>query len=107
MSLRRATASGALAAIACFVGINVLTDRFKPLARVDQIGWSGITQNYFVRKLPEIFSRTDNPDILILGSSLSLYPAVRCDDELHHLQPRVDPWYLYLHLSQYAKAERL
>ncbi|MBX9671752.1 MAG: DUF1574 domain-containing protein [Candidatus Obscuribacterales bacterium] len=44
-------------------------------------------------KLPKQLRTSDSADILILGSSQMLAPAVRCDDEYHKRTGRFDDWY--------------
>lgn len=58
-------------------------------------------------KLPEFMHQHTTPDLLMLGSSLVVVPAVRCDDELNNKRTRYDQEYRRTYLNGYNKAEYL
>ncbi len=59
-------------------------------------------------KLPAQFKKTDRTaDIVILGSSLMLAPAVRCDEEYHKRASRHDDWYKKNVIHQNVRADFL
>ncbi len=61
----------------------------------------------FGTKLPELLQSTSTPDILLIGSSLTLEPAVRCDDDLSRRRTRFDQQYYITRINHYTKAEYL
>lgn len=91
------------------LGFLCITDRFlaytKPLKYLNATGFTPLDQNPLVSKLPDFLRSSDNPDILILGSSLTLVPAVRCDDHFAGRQSRYDKSYARNHINCYEKAE--
>lgn len=79
----------------------------KPLKYLNTSGFTPLDQNPLVSKLPEFIHSQENPDILLLGSSLTLIPAVRCDDELAGTKSRYDSGYRRNYINCYSKAETL
>jgi Protein of unknown function (DUF1574) len=77
----------------------------KPLKYFNATGFTPLDQNPLVSKLPEFIHSRENPDILLLGSSLTLVPAVRCDDELTGARARYDVGYRRNYINCYSKAE--
>jgi hypothetical protein len=60
-----------------------------------------------VSKLSSFFSSKEQPDVVIIGSSLVLMPAVRCDDRLSGKSDCYDDWYYYKHIPEYTQASCL
>jgi hypothetical protein len=103
-SSRRTFSCAAIFAVLIFALANIVCAIADPIRYIDPIGWSGIRQNYLVSKLPQIIEAKSNAGVLLLGSSLSLTPAIRCDDEIANRPERIDKWYTQLYLSKYTKA---
>ncbi|HEY9718791.1 MAG TPA: hypothetical protein V6C69_15070 [Trichormus sp.] len=101
---KRIFSSSAAFALIAYTFANIACVVFNPIRYIDPLGWTGIRQNYLVSKLPQIIEAKSGTGILLLGSSLSLTPAIRCDDALAHRRERVDPWYMQIYLSHYSKA---
>lgn len=66
----------------------------------------GVPSKYkvLVSKLTKYFRDDENPEVVILGSSLVLMPAVRCDDRLEGKQDCHDEWYYYKHIPEYDRS---
>lgn len=79
----------------------------KPLRWFNNTGLTSINQNFLVSKLPEILNGGDNKDVLLLGSSIVLVPAVRCDDKFNGIRTRYDRWYYRNYIDEYKKADYL
>ncbi len=56
-------------------------------------------------KLPKCLSSSQDPDIVLLGSSLMLVPTVRCDDQFENKKARYDRWYLRNVVHNYTDAK--
>lgn len=84
-----------------------LLSYFKPLKQFNNLGFTPLDLNPLVAKLPEFMKQGGNPDLLILGSSLVVIPAVRCDDELNGKQTRYDQEYRRTYMNGYNKAQTL
>jgi hypothetical protein len=84
-----------------FIGI------FNPLKQLNATGFTSIRQYFVVSKLPEFLASNGKPDIVIAGSSLMLYPAVRCDDELYGRKARFDHAYVRNVVDPYPSAKYL
>lgn len=69
----------------------------------------GIPSKYkvLVSKLSSFLRSNENPDVIILGSSLVLMPAVRCDDRMKGKLDCYDDWYYYKHIPEYTEAKFL
>lgn len=65
----------------------------NPLKRLNDCGLTGLNHYYVVAKLPEFLASPQHPNVIMTGSSLWLYPSVRCDDEMDGRQTRYDPAY--------------
>ncbi len=61
----------------------------------------------FGSKLEDFLASFSSPDIVLLGSSLTLVPAARCDDEMHGIAARTDPWWYVDIVTNYGKADYL
>lgn len=70
-----------------------------------------LIQDYCARpfgtKLQDFVGGWSAPDVLVLGSSLTLVPAARCDDEIHHIPARTDPWWYEDMVTNYSQADFL
>lgn len=103
----RLLSSTAIITILLFAGANIAIEKIDPLERLFWTGLTGARQHIFVSKLPKLMSSGQNPDVLVLGSSVSLYPAVRADDELAGKKARWDFWYERNVILPYDKVEFL
>ncbi len=79
----------------------------KPLRLMNATNLTGINQNPVVAKLREFLDSSRNPDVVIVGSSLTLVPAVRLDDQYHGVRTRYYHWYSRNHILEYDKADYL
>ncbi len=89
------------------IGINALIVAIDPLDKLYWTGLTGARQNVLVSKLPKIISSRDNPDVLFMGSSVCLYPAIRADDRLDRVRARWDFWYERNVIYSYSKVKYL
>lgn len=80
----------------CFVIlIDCLIHSLQPLRFFDVTEFIPLEQNPLVLKLRTFLdSRQDNPEILMLGSSLILFPSTRTDEEMDGKAHRYDQWYI-------------
>ncbi|MBX9688968.1 MAG: DUF1574 domain-containing protein [Candidatus Obscuribacterales bacterium] len=69
-------------------------------------GVSG-TFRVLVTKLASFLPSSEEPDIVVLGSSLVLVPAVRCDDKLAGKAPCFDRWYYDRYIPEYTRSSYL
>lgn len=60
-----------------------------------------------VAKLSDFLKSNEDPDVLVLGSSLILVPAVRCDDQFEGREACYQKWYYYKHIREYTKVDYL
>lgn len=86
---------------------DLFVSAVKPLRWFNNTGLTSINQNFLVSKLPEILNSGDNKDVLLLGSSIVLVPAVRCDDKFNGIKTRYDRWYYRNYIDEYKKADYL
>ncbi|MBY0551170.1 MAG: DUF1574 domain-containing protein [Candidatus Obscuribacterales bacterium] len=93
--------------IACALIIGAIS--ILQIAPKDLDASDGIPNQYkvLVSKLSSFLRSTENPDVVILGSSLVLMPAVRCDDRLKGKLDCFDDWYYYKHIPEYTQANYL
>ncbi|MBX3136092.1 hypothetical protein KF707_07635 [Candidatus Obscuribacterales bacterium] len=103
----RLVSSTTIISVILFTALNFAIEKYDPLERLFWTGLTGARQHIFVSKLPRLMSAPKNPDVLVLGSSISLYPAVRADDELAGRKARWDFWYERNVILPYEKAEFL
>src|SRR5579885_1582350 len=66
----------------------------QPLRYLNHTGLTTIHQNSLVSKLPVALADPRQADVLLMGSSLMLFPCVRCDDEYHGVKTRYNRWYM-------------
>ncbi len=96
--------STSIITLSLFFLINFAIEKIDPLERLFWTGLTGARQHIFVSKLPKLLSSSSNPDVLLLGSSVSLFPAVRADDQLAGTKTRWDFWYERNVILPYDKA---
>jgi hypothetical protein len=89
------------------LAFSAMVERLQPLDWLFFTGLTTIRQNNMVSKLPRILKSTDNPQVLILGTSLSLYPLAHLDDVLRESRTRWDSTYVRYHICPYSKADYL
>lgn len=89
-----------LAFAACFM-LVVLTIPGKALNAAD-----GVTSTFrvLVTKLASFLPSNEQPQIVVLGSSLVLTPAVRCDDKLEGKAPCYERWYYDRYIPEYTRS---
>jgi hypothetical protein len=106
-SLKRAFQSTFLLTILIIASLDLAITEIKPLRYFNTTGFTPLDQNPLVAKLPEFMHSKENPDVLLLGSSLTLIPAVRCDDEMAGIKTRYDVGYKRNYINGYIRAEYL
>ena len=57
-----------------------------------------------VTKLAAFLPSAENPDVVVMGSSLVLTPAVRCDDKLAGKVPCYERWYYDRYIPEYTES---
>jgi hypothetical protein len=57
-----------------------------------------------ISKLSRYLDSNENSDILMLGSSLFLFPSARCDDQLQGKPVCYDEWYMKKFVNDYDKS---
>lgn len=90
--------------IVCLLAFDWFLVSFRPLRYLNATGFTPLDQNPVFAKIPEFMKSRENPDVLVLGSSLVLVPAVRCDDAFEGRKTRYDAWYGRNHLAEYTKS---
>lgn len=67
----------------------------------------GVTGTFrvLVTKLAAFLPSQENPDVVVMGSSLVLTPAVRCDDKLAGKPACYERWYYDRYIPEYTKSE--
>ena len=103
--LKRLCASTVVFLLLSVFAFDYFVTSVKPLRFVNATGFTPFDQDPLVAKIPEFLASSKNPDILVLGSSLSVYPAVRVDDMMLKGKTRFDKWYARNHINSYTKAE--
>ncbi|MBX9669018.1 MAG: DUF1574 domain-containing protein [Candidatus Obscuribacterales bacterium] len=101
----RLASSTAVLMVLFFVVVEVVLREVRPLRMLNHTGLTTINQNFLVSKLPPCLSSAENPEVLLLGSSLVLVPSVRCDDTFHGRKTRYDRWYYRNVIDEYTKAD--
>jgi len=96
-----------LITVILFFAANYAIEKIDPLERLFYTGLTGARQHIFVSKLPKLLASPESPDVLVMGTSVSLYPAVRADDELAGKKARWDFWYERNVILPYDKAQFL
>jgi hypothetical protein len=105
--LKRLASSTFVITIILLVAFDLFVTHVKPLMLLNDTGLTSMNQNFLVSKLPEIMNSNANKDVLLLGSSLVLVPAVRCDDQLAKRRTRFDLWYYRNVIDTYCDADYL
>lgn len=73
----------------------------QPLDMVRSWNFPG---GWLPRKLPRIMNESPGANVLLTGSSLFLYPAVRCDESLSKQRSRFDRYYVETVIDPYGEA---
>jgi hypothetical protein len=60
---------------------------------------------HYVAKVASFLSSNEQPEIVILGSSLMLYPATLCDLEMEGKKPVDNNWYAAIFMPEYQYAK--
>lgn len=93
--MRRSMKSTFLLTIVLVIAIDLLFSHFQPLRFFDVTEFIPLEQNPLVLKLRTFLNdRSSNPEILMLGSSLVLFPSTRTDEEMDGKPHRYDHWYI-------------
>ena len=80
--------------------LDVLFAFFRPLRFFDVTEFIPLEQNPLVSKLRNFLDkRSYDPQILMLGSSLILFPSTRTDEEMDSKPHRYDSWYVRHRIS--------
>lgn len=91
----RLLSSSVILIVIFLVLIDAALAYIKPLSFFDVTEFVPLEQNPMVAKLKNfIEDRGANPEAYVLGSSLMLFPAVRCDEELVGKRHRYDSWFI-------------
>ena len=104
---KRMAASAFLSTVAALFLFNWVLEKVNPLEVLFFTGMTSIRQNNMVSKLPKIMDSKEDPEILMLGSSISLYPMARLDDLQEKGRTRWDETYVRYHCCPYQKADYL
>jgi hypothetical protein len=76
-------------------GLDCAIKTIKPLQYFDVTEFIPLDQNPLVAKLGDFYSTANaNPPILLLGTSLFLFPSARCDEEMNGQKHRYDNWFI-------------
>ncbi len=67
----------------------------------------GVETKYrvLVSKLSNFLSSQENPDVVVMGSSLVLMPSVRCDEKADGKKPCYEPWFYDRLVPEYTKSD--
>lgn len=103
----RAAGSTFLLTTLLLLSFDLVLNFVKPLRYANHTGLTTIRQNHLVSKLPPIMESSEDRDVLLIGSSTMLVPAVRCDDAMHGRRTRFDSWYKRNFLNEYYQADYL
>jgi hypothetical protein len=60
---------------------------------------------HYVAKVASFLSSSEKPEIVILGSSLMLYPATLCDLQIEGKKPVDNDWYAAIFMPEYTHAK--
>lgn len=103
----RLSSSTTIISVLLFAAANFAIEKYDPLERLFWTGLTGARQHIFVSKLPHLMTARKSPDVLVLGTSVSLFAAVRADDELAGRKARWDFWYERNVILPYEKVQFL
>lgn len=104
---KRLIASAFFCMLVAFFSFNWILEKLNPLEILFFTGMTSIRQNNMVSKLPKILRSQENPTVIMLGSSISLYPMVHLDDMQKQGKTRWDETYVRYQCCPYQKAEFL
>ena len=103
--LSRIACSTSILMVLMLVAFDFAITRLKPLQFIStNVGFTPLDQNPLVAKLPKFFSSPENPDVLLLGSSHAVVPAVRTDDAMLGKEARDDTAYRRSYIASYTRA---
>lgn len=106
-ALRRLAGSASILTLISLFGFSYLVEKTQPLNLLFCTGLTTIRQNNMVGKLPKIISSSENPQVLMLGTSLSLYPMAHLDDVMKDGKTRWDSTYVRYQICPYSRANYL
>lgn len=103
--LSRIASSASILIVLMLVAVDLAITQIKPLRFISMnVGFTPLDQNPLVAKLPKFFASADNPDVLLLGSSHAVVPAVRTDDAMMGREARDDTAYRRSYIASYTHA---
>jgi hypothetical protein len=105
--IKRVACSTFVLLLLILVGVDAFVRYAKPLRYLNATSLTSINQNPIVAKLRDYLDSQRNADVIVVGTSLTLVPAVRLDDAFHGQRTRYDDWYGRNHLLEYDKADYL
>ncbi|HEY9787498.1 MAG TPA: hypothetical protein V6D17_19070 [Candidatus Obscuribacterales bacterium] len=93
--------------VTCLFAGTLVIGQLAPASEVKKSDFAGKRAQLDLvgAKVPEFFASKRSPDVLLLGSSLFMTPAVRCDDELMKRRTRYDASYIRDHMGRYLDAK--
>jgi hypothetical protein len=91
--------------VAMLFGCEIFLRAAQPLRWLNDQGFTTVHYNFLVAKLPELLAARDNKDVLLVGSSGVLVPAVRCDDWWQKQPTRYEKAYYRFHITPYSDAK--
>lgn len=98
--LRRLTGSICIWLALYLVAFNWFFSEIKPIRYFNITSYIPLDQNPLLAKLKDYLEgHGQTPDILMLGSSLYLYPSMRLDERFTNQKTRYDNWFLRNKLS--------
>ena len=104
---RLSTSASALTLLFLLI-FDAASSAFNPLPVLFPHIYRDLKGMSMVAKLPEFLNAPGSPpDVLMLVSSMILFPAVRCDDAIAGRKDRYDPWYFNIHILGYSRADYL
>lgn len=106
-NIKRMACSTFVLLLLILVGVDTFTRLANPLRYLNATSLTSINQNPIVAKLRDYLDSQRNADVIVVGTSLTLVPAVRLDDAFHKQRTRYDDWYGRNHLLEYNKADYL
>lgn len=104
IDLFKRLASSATACLVLLVILGLALIALTPATILDAA--DGVEGKYkrLVSKLDEFIRSEKQADIIVLGSSLVLMPATRCDDYLDGKPVCYDDWYYHKHVVEYPQS---
>lgn len=103
-STRTRLTQSALVWILAFVSTLLLVALLLPPRALNAADGVTGTFRVLVTKLASFLPSKEQPQIVVLGSSLVLTPAVRCDDKLDGKAPCYERWYYDRYIPEYTRS---